>query len=424
MLIKRLICNLHIRLYISALLCVCVAGCSSDSTVNDVDEPQLQVPMQFSQAAITSAVTRAGSSNALTTGFLVGCFKGLGEGIYNNPQVVMDNYEVLYSSNAWAGVSKWDYVGTTSNGYYKKQVQRYWDTSAFPYQFYAVSPCPSHTDISGFVLTNTTFSMPVSAKYSYQTCNNGVVSGGLDPYNIAQVQCSDVDNTHDKDLINGNTIVKSGATTSYDRYVALPFHHLTSIVRFLLYNNYKKELPATLTLTNLQIKAASDNFVMAGDSYTADLTKTDMLHGSFTNPTYANDAQKVLLQTDATKICDMKVAVDRDHAYNCENPAGLLQIPQQNVKLTISFDVIGVKYKEDFTNTTNGGKITYTKATETVHYENVPIGDSNGLVSWAPNTIYTYVIKVNEFYPLSIDFTAELTPWSNVEGTINTNLEQ
>ena len=191
-----------------------------------------------------------------------------------------------------------------------------------------------------------------------------------------------------------------------------------------LYNNYKKELPATLTLTNLQIKAASDNFVMAGDSYSADLTKTDMLHGSFTNSTYATDVQKVLLQTDATKICDMKVAVDRDHAYDCENPAGLLQIPQQNVKLTISFDVIGVKYKEDFANTTNGGKITYTKATETVHYENVPIGDSNGLVSWAPNTIYTYVIKVNEFYPLSIDFTAELTPWSDVEGTINTNLEQ
>ena len=407
-----------------ALLCAGLTACTADSTIQEEDVVDESAPMQFSQAAITSAVTRAGSSNALTTGFLVGCFKGLGEGIYNNPQVVMDNYEVLYSSNAWAGVSKWDYVGTTNNGYYKNQVQRYWDTSAFPYQFYAVAPCPSHTDISGFVLTNTTFSMPVSAKYSYQTCNNGVVSGGLDPYSIAQVQCSDVDNTHDKDLINGNTIVKSGATTSYDRYVALPFHHLTSIVRFLLYNNYKKELPATLTLTNLQIKAASDNFVMAGDSYSADLTKTDMLHGSFTNSTYATDVQKVLLQTDATKICDMKVAVDRDHAYDCENPAGLLQIPQQNVKLTISFDVIGVKYKEDFTNTINGGKITYTKATETVHYENVPIGDSNGLVSWAPNTIYTYVIKVNEFYPLSIDFTAELTPWSNVEGTINTNLEQ
>ena len=407
-----------------ALLCAGLTACTADSTIQEEDVVDESAPMQFSQAAVTTAVTRAGSSHALKSGFLVSCFKGLGEGVYNHPQVVMDNYEVLYSSNDWAGVSKWDYVGTTTNGYYKKQVQRYWDISSFPYQFYAVAPCPSHTDISSFVLTNTTFSMPESAKYSYQTCNNGVVSGGLDPYSIAQVQCSDMDNTHDKDLINGNTIVKSGATTSYDRYVALPFHHLTSIVRFLLYNNYKKELPATLTLTNLQIKAASDNFVMAGDSYSADLTKTDMLHGSFTNSTYATDVQKVLLQTDATKICDMKVAVDRDHAYDCENPAGLLQIPQQNVKLTISFDVIGVKYKEDFTNTTNGGKITYTKANETVHYENVPIGDSNGLVSWAPNTIYTYVIKVNEFYPLSIDFTAELTPWSDVEGTINTNLEQ
>jgi len=51
-------------------------------------------------------------------------------------------------------------------------------------------------------------------------------------------------------------------------------------------------------------------------------------------------------------------------------------------------------------------------------------GNNSSLITWAPNTINTYVIKINEFYPLTVDFSAELTPWADVEGSINTNLEQ
>ena len=43
---------------------------------------------------------------------------------------------------------------------------------------------------------------------------------------------------------------------------------------------------------------------------------------------------------------------------------------------------------------------------------------------WESNHIYTYILKVTEFYPLSIDFSAELTPWTDVYGSIDTNLEQ
>ena len=413
-----------IRWCLGALLCTCMAGCSSDSVIHDVDEPQSQIPMQFYQAAISTPVTRATEPlNSLKTDFLVSCYKGIG----SSPQVVMNNYQVLYNADQWSNQSRWDYVGTLSQGFYKDQIQRYWDSAAFPYQFYGVAPFP--TAAADFKLTDSEFSMPTSVEYAYQTYHTGTLSQGAEPYSVAQVLCEDLSNINDKDVLNGSaTIQKSGSSLS--RYVAMPFHHLTSKVCFLLYNNYKKELPETLYLNNLQIKVASNDFVIASRGYTAALNSTDMLHGTFKDVTTATtDADKTLIQTGASQQCDMKVAVDYDHAYNCECPDGLLQIPQ-TVRLTISFEIHGVEYREDFTNPTvgNGGSITYDKASKTVRYINVPLllgsGDDSSLITWAPNTINTYVIKINEFYPLSVDFTAELIPWSDVEGSIDTNLEQ
>ena len=59
-------------------------------------------------------------------------------------------------------------------------------------------------------------------------------------------------------------------------------------------------------------------------------------------------------------------------------------------------------------------------ATKTIHYTDVELGTYD----WEPSTRYTYVIKVNEFYPLTIDMSAELTPWVDVVGNIDTNLEK
>ena len=371
------------------------ASCSTDGTISPVDEHKDDVPMQFSQAAVSTPTTRATStSTALTQGFMVSCWKGVSSA---KPQEVMGSYEVKYKHDSWNNTSSWTYVGTTTDGYYKDQVKRYWDTSAFPYMFYAITPCPAHGDISSFVLNNTQLAMPSSVEFAYQTCNNGVVSAGAEPYHLAQKE------------------YKAMAD-----YVALPFYHLTSKVRFLIYNNYKKEIPAEFKLYNVRIKAVGDNFVKVGKGYTADLTSSDILHGTFEVEKAAGD-EKILIQTDddEARKCDLRVAADRDHAYDCMNADGLLMIPQKGVKLSFSFDVYGVEFDRDFQN--EDGSIKYEKATKTIHYKDVEIADS---YDWEPNTIYTYVIKVNEFYPLTIDVTAELTPWTDVTGSIDTDLEK
>lgn len=406
--------------YVGALMCASLTACTSDGTIDEVETAE-QVPMQFSQTALSTPAKTRGS-DPLAQGFLVSCYKGIGS---TDVQQVMDNYEVKYKVDTWNNLSCWNYVGTKTDGFYKDQVLRYWDVSAFPYQFYAVTPCPAPADIPQLVLTNSQFAMPASAEYVYQTCNNGVVSSGAEPYLLAQVECTDVSNTNDKDMLaGGKTIAKSAS--AYSRYVALPFHHLTSKVRFLIYNNYKKEIPNDFKLYNIKIKAASADYVIEGRAFTATLTSGNVFDGTFTDVTKGSDAEKVLVQTDddAARKCDLKVAVDREHAYDCLNPTGkttndgLLQIPQKNVKLSFSFDVYGVEFNRNFES--EDKHIKYDMATKTIHYNDVEI---EGTYDLAPNTINTFVIKVNEFYPLTIDFSAELTPWTDVVGSIDTNLE-
>ena len=408
------------------LLCASLMACSSDSTIWEEDSYE-GVPMQFSQAAISNPVSRSSSTNYLTQGFLVSCWKG-----YNTDKqfITMDKYEVKYQSIPWDNLSKWDYVGSTSEGYYQPQIERYWDISAFPYRFYAITPCPSAADIANFTLSDERLVIPTSVAFAYQTCTNGVLTAGAEPYMPAEVECIDGSNVNDFDLLTGNTIQKdrtmNGATTDYERYVALPFHHLTSKVRFAIYNNYGKEAPSDFHIYNVKVKVVSDNFVTEGKGYKADLEKKDMLHGSFTTTTKAtSEAERLLLQTDATKQGDLNKAIDREHAYYCECKDGMLQIPQTGVRMTLSFDVYGLDYKSDFTST--DGHIVYDKASKTIHYTDIAIKDDKNNIDsfdWESNNIYTYVLMVSEFYPLTIDFSAELTPWTYVYGNIETNLEK
>ena len=411
-----------------ALLCASLTACTSDSTIQEEDVVDGSVPMQFSQNVMSAPVTRAvTTTNYLTQGFLVNCWKSFGSA---KQFVVMDKYEVKYQTDPWANLSKWNYVGSTADGYYKTQIERYWDTNAFPYRFYAISPCPAATDIKNFTLTDTKLEIPTTATYIYQTCNNGVLTDGAEPYMPAQVECPDGSNVKDVDLLNNTVINKdrtqNGATTSYERYVALPFHHLTSKVRFAIYNNYAKETPSDSYLYNVKVKVVSDDFIKEGKGYTANLKDRDMLHGSFTTKTKASsDTEKLLLQTDENKQGDLNKAVDHAHAYFFECADGMLQIPQTGVKMTISFDVYGIDYTSDFTS--NDGHIVYDKASKTIHYTDIAIKDDKNNIDsfdWESNNIYTYILKVSEFYPLTIDFSAELTPWIDVYGSIETNLEQ
>ncbi len=410
------------------LLCAGLTACTADSTIQEEDVADGSVPMQFSQAVMSASVTRAATTtNYLTQGFLVGCWKGFAS---TKQSVVMDKYEVKYQTSLWTNNSKWDYVGTTSDGYYKTQIERYWDTNAFPYRFYAISPCPAASDISKFTLTDTKLEIPTTSAFVYQTCNNGVLTAGAEPYMPAQVECPNGSNEKDVDLLNNTIISKdrtqNGATTTYDRYVALPFHHITSKVRFAIYNNYEKETPSNFYIYNVKVKAVSDNYVTEGKGYTADLKNSDMLHGSFIETTKATtDDERILLQTDETKQGELNKAVDRNNAYFFECTDGMLQVPQKGVKLTISFDVYGLDYKSDFVST--DGHIVYNKTSKTIHYTDIAIKDDKNSIEsfdWESNYIYTYILKVSEFYPLTIDFSAELTPWTDVTGDIETNLEK
>lgn len=364
-------------------MCANLLACSSDTTVHDVEEHyDSDVPMQFGQAAVNAPLTRATTTSAegspLLQGFLVSCFKG------STKQTVMDRYEVKFKTNQWENSSCWGYVGKKGDNeiedFYQDQLQRYWDFSAFPYHFYAISPCPAHDAIKNFTLSKDKLIIPES--FSYQTCNNGTPTDVKEPYYVAE------------------------ATYNEANRVALPFRHIMSKVRFGIYST-KQLASGNFYLSNIKVKVASSDFITASTGYTANLaTVGNIFKGTFIDPTKAStDAEKLLLQTDNAHTNDMKEAVDKEHAYFAGSTDGLLQIPQKNVKLTLSFDINGTPYSD------------------------IPIAVKDGentidSFNWESNKIYTYLINISDLSPLTIDFTAELTPWSDVEGSIDTNLEQ
>ena len=336
--------------------------------------------MQFSQAAVDAPLTRATTTRAddtskpLKQGFLVSCFKG------SSKQTVMDRYEVKYKTNPWENSSQWGYVGKkgdTEAEFWQDQIQRYWDISAFPYQFYAISPCPAHDAIKKFTISSEQLIIP--APFSYQTCTNGTPATVTEPYYVAE------------------------ATYHQAERVALPFRHIMQKVRFGIYST-KQLTSSNFNLSDLKVKVVSGDFIIAATGYSA--TTSDIINGEFTNPTKAStDTEKLLLQTGDSNI-DMSGATVKEKAYFAGSDAGLLQIPQADVQLKISFKINDTQY-DDITIAIKDGE----KSTDSF--------------TWEPNKFYTYYINISELSPLTIEFSAQLSPWTDVEGAnINTNLEK
>lgn len=385
---------------VGALLCASLLACSSDTTIHDVEEQHDDVPMQFSQAAINSPATRAGSDNTLTTGFLVSCWKAFGN---DKQQVVMNNYQVKIYQDNWNFNTKWDYVTSSGRTFYKEQYLRYWDFSNMPYRFHAISPCPADNEIDNFKLSTDNLTMPTSVIYQSETMVDGAIVGGAEPYYVAQVSCTKESNDFDYDLLNNNAQINKsndGHTTGLSRYVALPFHHITSKVRFAIYSSNG----ASFKLSNIKIKAqCAKGFITEANGYTANLTTGNILSGYFPNTT-AEQTERVLL-TDGSGTDDISKfnASSTPYWFQCEN--GLLQIPQQDVKLLISFDINGTPYSD------------------------IPIAVKSGETTidsftWESNKIYTYYINISDLKPLTIEFSAELAPWTEVTGSISTDLEK
>lgn len=396
---------------------------STDST-----DPMQFRPMSEAQHEAQGAPARYAEPTRapLQQGFMVSCWKAFG---YGNQHVVMDSYNVEYktSGTAWDGTERpyWDY--TTVPGQY----ERFWDYSNFPYRFHAVSPYPAGPNS----ITLGDASLTIEAPYRMQTSLNGMVTPSdreAEPFLAAQVQRDlegkDFDllaTDHDKRQINSSS-------TSKNRYVALPFHHLNSKVRFGIYTTSLWATANPLYIEGLSIKVVSPNFVTSATGYSATLSDRSLpgsllgdrisesytwYRGSgnsgFTSPTYDNTCSKELLHFDGGKEVtdnDLSLHQGRSSAYWLQCPDGIMQIPQPGVSMQLSLSL----YKMDGTHykTFSDVPIKLQDSGET-HFD---------WISGYQHTYYLIISGIDE--KLEFTFTATLTPWENVSGSLSTDLEQ
>lgn len=441
-----------------------VASCSSDTTLSDVEDYVEQEPMSFSVASSSTSVSRA-ASHELEQGFLVSTYKLYGA---TSQQTVMDRYEALYNVGPLYNGSKWNTVGNKGtdddpSSLYQTQYERYWDLSAFPYRFHAITPCPKQATVNAlitdFELSDKELTIPGTYTdgsdtkyilYQSQTAKDGDADPEYipDPYMIAQVErIYDAQNNtyRDWDLLqpkftaNGDidsrkTEIGSGSAT---RQVPLRFHHINSKVRFGIYTTVTNFPAEALTISNVTITAKSaqepyKKFLVSANGFESTLSESnpsDEENNFFDKGKY-NDPDRETsydLVKNTTRTADLKDATSRNKAYffdipstkvgekadgtpiydNIVNesgittPGGLLQIPQKGVELYVEFDINNEHYS--FQLEVNGKKT----------------------FDWRASCRYTYYIVVKNLVPFEIAFTATIEPWVTVTSSnIDTDLEQ
>lgn len=448
-----------LKILSSVLALLWLASCSSDTTITDIPDYEEHDPLTFSVASSSTSVSRA-VSHELEQGFMVSTYKLYGS---EQQQKVMDRYEASYDKTPYHG-SKWNTVGEAGvapDYFYQTQYERYWDLSAFPYRFHAITPCPKTADnsniITGFELSDQELSIPGNYEdpegtykyitYQSQSVSDGVVSPSYveDPYMIAQVERA-TDGT-DWDLLqpqfdaNGNvTATKTqitSASNTLTRQVPLRFHHINSKVRFGIYTTVTNFPAEALTISNVTITAKSaqepyKKFLVSANGFESTLSESnpsDEENNFFDKGKY-NDPDRETsydLVKNTTRTADLKNATSRDKAYFFDipstkvgekadgtpiydnittesgtvTPGGLLQIPQKGVKLYVEFDINNEHYS--FQLEVNG----------------------NTEFDWRASCRYTYYIVVKHLVPFEIAFTATIEPWVTVTSSnINTDLEQ
>ena len=454
-----------LKILSSVLALSWLASCSSDTTITDIPDYVEQDPLTFSVASSSTSVSRA-ASHELEQGFLVSTYKLYGS---EQQQTVMYRYEALYNVGPLYNGSKWNTVGNKGadndpKSLYKTQYERYWDLSAFPYRFHAITPCPKQATvnalITGFELSDKELTIPKisSTIYKSQTSTNGKLNQDYipDPYMIAQVERDA--NGVDWDLLQPQfeadgtlkaTKTKISETTAnFTRAVPLRFHHINSKVRFAIYTTVTNFPAESLTISNAKITATNPlgpwegEFIYQYQGYTASLSNaTDNFFdtGDLTNQ--RSETSYVLLDNtpnENKKTADLKNATSREKAYffdipstkvGVENgvdifddievqyveggitktrktPGGLLQIPQKGVELFVEFDINNEHYSFQLEIEKSGGS-------------------KQKQFDWRASCRYTYYIVVKHLVPFEIAFTATIEPWVTVTSSnIDTDLEQ
>ena len=396
--------------------CAAMCACATDTIVKEEDDdtPESFDPMSFTCQIQDDVPTTATRASALTTGFMVSTYKSYA--VSDKQQTVMDRYTVEYktSGTAWDGNVRpyWDYTQVSG------QIQRYWDFSNFPYRFHAVAPCPA--DKSAVKLTDK--EVRLDKGYSYQTVTDGVVSpsnADAEPYMLAQVHraADGVDTdilAQDDQHRNINT-----SSTSLNREVKMPFHHLNSKVRFAVYCLSPWVTANYLYVKDLTVNVTSSDFVTSASGFEATCTESsswrpDVSPFGFTGLTKAASSSTLLSysgMSNGTPLQDNDLRENQTQKtanfLQCKD--GIMQIPQDGVKMTVSLKLLKANH--------NDYKI----------LADIPIklDDNTDVFNWKPGYIYTYYLVIGGILDkLEIEFTCTLTPWEDISGSLSTDLEQ
>ena len=396
--------------------CAVMCACATDTIVKEEDDdtPESFDPMNFTCQIQDDVPTTATRATALTTGFMVSTYKSYA--VSGKQQTVMDRYTVEYktSGTAWDGNVRpyWDYTQVSG------QIQRYWDFSNFPYRFHAVAPCPA--DKSAVKLTDK--EVRLDKGYSYQTVTDGVVSpsnADAEPYMLAQVHraADGVDTdilAQDDQHRNINT-----SSTSLNREVKMPFHHLNSKVRFAVYCLSPWVTANYLYVKDLTVNVTSSDFVTSASGFEATCTESsswrpDVSPFGFTGLTKAASSSTLLSysgMSNGTPLQDNDLRENQTQKtanfLQCKD--GIMQIPQDGVKMTVSLKLLKANH--------NDYKI----------LADIPIklDDNTDVFNWKPGYIYTYYLVIGGILDkLEIEFTCTLTPWEDISGSLSTDLEQ
>lgn len=383
---------------------VMFTACSSDKTLEDiVDDIKTESPMRFNGNGVgeeEETITRG--STPLTTGFDVSCWKNFGDEV--SLQTVMDLYEVQYTAGA---TYQWTYDEVPG------QFLRYWDLSAYPYEFRAVTPHLPNANLS--ILPSCLsigLTSPGLTHFKAQTFLEMSMSQPLtdsEPCLVAQVNRAASNNIGeyvDRDIIAQQTINTIGASNAV-RPVHLPFHHLMSKVGFRLYIDDPIVPTYDIKLSDVSISIfnAQDKFLVESQTYTAS-NEPGLLNGTFSDVTLTTTPEQPLItKTGVYTSVNMANHLSHDQAFDFYCPEDMLQIPQSNLKIRVHFKML------------HNGQEEYYDRLLAIDPDNLE-GD---YFEWKPNVHYIYYLHIKNLveHPIIV-CTAELVPWdivhsSNVE---------
>ena len=399
----------NISLLATALI---AAACSSDATLEEQQTVDMRQPMVFGTSSATETerpVTRATSLEDTYQTFKVGTWKAFG---LAGQQNVMDGYEVDYTDT-----QRTDY-GDGYNWYYENvngQPLRYWDLSAYPYEFRAVSPCLPGATIGADGIT-ITIDDATSSPFRAQTLTNNTYNYSAtdsEPCVVANVSrtkngtgYADTDKIKNAEI---NTVGKANAT----REVHLPFHHLISKIGFRIFIDNPQpvrpewQVDYGVWIENITITVQKPSgFITESKGYSA-TNAQGLQHGTFTGNT-TTTGEFIVLSHNLYGDTDQNLHnhLNQETAFDL-SPNCLHQLPQQDVKVRVQMQIKTNHVEDD---------------EQEFNYDSWlsldPENTNGDLFTWEPENKYIYYLRIPNLHGHEIYLhTCEILPWDEVQTT-------